>query len=885
MVLPPTLQDMVKLNYLHEPGVLHNVHSRYSVDAIYTYTGRILIAVNPFQELPYLYSKAMMEEYSDKKLGELSPHAFAIADEAFRNLFDNNRSQSVLVSGESGAGKTETVKLIMQYLAFRGGQAHASDKPVEQQVLQSNPILEAFGNAKTARNDNSSRFGKYVEVQFGKDSAIAGAGIRTYLLERSRVVQTSEPERNYHVFYQLIYGASESEWESLRLRPAREFAYLNSSSVYELPNRSNEHEYEQMREAMRIIGVSEEHQWEALRVVAGVLHLGNIAFESDAEGNATVSEGKGGERALYDCADVLGVETERLRRALTRRRISAPDGEIDKQLEVTQAEGSRDALAKALYSRLFDWVVDAINASIGATGEIQGTVGLLDIYGFECFDKNSFEQFNINHANEKLQQHFNEHVFKNEQAEYEEEGIDWSYIDFIDNQDVLDLIEQRNLGLLPLLDESCRLSSATPRDFTEKVFNHHGSHKRIKRPKGTETDMVITHYAGDVRYSTEAFLEKNTDFVVAEHADVMCKSECTLVRTLFQNESEAANSRVKMKFSSVGSRFKSQLDQLMATLRQTDPHYVRCIKPNDGAAPNQFDNKSVLHQLRCGGVLEAIRISCAGYPARKYFEEFISRYWMLDPESKHSSVDERQLCRQLCERAGVTDFQVGRKKIFLRSGAVAVLDNNRSRILESAIVRIQKCYRMHLCRRRFAKQREACVRIQVRSSFPAKARSVPFLTLFHVDRLLIAACLHGGRQESDGSGLPKSSRRSGGAMLHGTGSWRKRRLQTGSRKPRADLSPVGDSRITRIAATKPLRSCKGHGESRKPSTRSQCFFQCSTLAAMDTSKSSIIAGRSSNDCARNNGMLASCWSRRANSNVCCNKSAPRRIGTKYDALH
>lgn len=728
---------MVNLNYLHEPGVLYNVKARYDIDEIYTYTGHILIAVNPFRDVPELYGRKKMDEFNGMRMLATQPHPYALADEAFHCLFESKRNQSILVSGESGAGKTETVKLVMQYLAYKGGQSHGSDKPVEQQVLQSNPLLEAFGNAKTARNDNSSRFGKYVEVQLAPDQSIAGAGVRTYLLERSRVVQIAWPERNYHIFYQLLDGADEVEREELRLREPDRFRLLSRSGVYTLESRSNAAEFKKTKDAMRFVGFTDNQMLSTFRAVAGVLHLGNITFKASDKNNEAALADESAEQALNDCAHVLCVDSQALLYALTKRTIKTPEGEIETNLSADVAESNRDALAKTTYSRLFDWIVSAVNASIGASGSIHGTIGLLDIYGFEAFDRNSFEQFSINHANEKLQQHFNEEVFKNEQREYEREGIQWSYIDFIDNQDVLDLIERRNGGILSLLDEACKLGSSSARDFTERVLHMNEKDARIRGVKGSEHDFVLQHYAGEVRYSTDAFKEKNTDYVVAEHAALMANSTDMLLQELFaEAHKQAMSARSRMEFSSVGSRFKQQLQELMASLRQTDPHFIRCIKPNDENRPDAFNAKSVLHQMRCGGVLEAVRISCAGYPSRKLFEDFISRYWVLDPDESHTEEDDRELCKRLLERVeDELDYQIGYSKVFLRGKSVAVLDHKREDVFNRSVLTIQRCYRMHRSHQWLQQIKRAVLTIQVWSLMLKYIQSSLVISLIFIGML------------------------------------------------------------------------------------------------------------------------------------------------------
>lgn len=446
------VDDMTKLTYLNEPGVLYNLSRRYALNEIYTYTGSILIAVNPFTKLPHLYNEHMMEQYKGARLGELSPHVFAVADASYRAMMHEVRSQSILVSGESGAGKTETTKLIMQYLTHVGGRAANDDRTVEQQVLESNPLLEAFGNAKTVRNDNSSRFGKFVEIQFDASGRISGAAIRTYLLERSRVVKITEPERNYHCFYQLC--ASRKDADKYKLGHPSSFHYLNQSNSYELDGVSNAEEYLKTRRAMDIVGISVDDQEAIFRTLAAILHLGNVEFSPGKEHDSSTIKDSMSYFHLQTAADLFMCNPDLMISTLCTRAIQTREGIIIKALDCAAAAANRDALAKTVYSRLFDWLVEIINKSVGQDLDSKIQIGVLDIYGFECFQNNSFEQFCINFANEKLQQHFNEHVFKMEQEEYRNEEINWSYIEFIDNQDVLDLIEKKPIGIISLLDEA-----------------------------------------------------------------------------------------------------------------------------------------------------------------------------------------------------------------------------------------------------------------------------------------------------------------------------------------------------------------------------------------------------------------------------------------------
>ncbi|PNY05906.1 myosin-H heavy chain-like protein [Trifolium pratense] len=453
-VPPCGVDDMTKLAYLHEPGVLNNLRSRYDINEIYTYTGSILIAVNPFIKLPHLYDSHMMAQYKGAGFGELSPHPFAVADNAYRLMINEGISQSILVSGESGAGKTESTKLLMRYLAYMGGRATVAEgRTVEQKVLESNPVLEAFGNAKTVRNNNSSRFGKFVEIQFDKKGRISGAAIRTYLLERSRVCQVSDPERNYHCFYMLC-AAPPEEVKKYKLGHPRTFHYLNQSSCYELEGVDESKEYNAIRRAMDVVGISSVEQDAIFQVIAAILHLGNIEFAKGEEFDSSMPKDEKSRFHLQTAAELFMCDAKALEDSLCKRVIVTRDETITRWLDPEAAALSRDSLAKIVYTRLFDWLVDTINNSIGQDPESKSLIGVLDIYGFESFKTNSFEQFCINLTNEKLQQHFNQHVFKMEQEEYKKEEIDWSYIEFVDNQDILDLIEKKPGGIISLLDEA-----------------------------------------------------------------------------------------------------------------------------------------------------------------------------------------------------------------------------------------------------------------------------------------------------------------------------------------------------------------------------------------------------------------------------------------------
>ncbi|XP_027365893.1 myosin-9-like isoform X2 [Abrus precatorius] len=705
------VDDMTKLSYLHEPGVLQNLKIRYELNEIYTYTGNILIAINPFQRLPHIYGAHMMQQYKGAPFGELSPHVFAVADVAYRAMINEGKSNSILVSGESGAGKTETTKMLMQYLAFLGGRAGTEGRTVEQQVLESNPVLEAFGNAKTVRNNNSSRFGKFVEIQFDKSGRISGAAIRTYLLERSRVCQVNDPERNYHCFY-LLCAAPQEEVEKYKLGNPRSFHYLNQSKCYELADISDAREYLATRRAMDIVGISQKDQEAIFRVVAAILHIGNIAFTKGKEVDSSVPKDDQAKFHLKTTAELLMCNADALEDALCKRVMITPEEVIKRSLDPQSAAVSRDGLAKTIYSRLFDWLVDKINNSIGQDPNSKSLIGVLDIYGFESFKSNSFEQFCINFTNEKLQQHFNQHVFKMEQEEYTKEQIDWSYIEFVDNQDVLDLIEKKPGGIVALLDEACMFPKSTHETFANKLYQTFKSHKRFIKPKLSRTDFTIAHYAGEVTYQSDQFLDKNKDYVVPEHQDLLSASKCPFVAGLFPPLPEETSK--SSKFSSIGSRFKLQLQQLMDTLNSTEPHYIRCVKPNNLLKPAIFENNNIMQQLRCGGVLEAIRISCAGYPTRRAFFEFINRFGLLAPEAMEANCDEKTGCQKILEKMGLKGYQIGKTKVFLRAGQMAELDAQRAQVLSNAAKVIQRRIRTHQARKHYLALRKKTIYVQSR---------------------------------------------------------------------------------------------------------------------------------------------------------------------------
>ncbi|KAL5074518.1 hypothetical protein RYX36_013502 [Vicia faba] len=631
------VEDMTRLAYLNEPGVLYNIRRRYMLNDIYTYTGSILIAVNPFTKLPHLYNNHMMEQYKGAPFGELSPHVFAVADASY------------------------------------------------------------------------SRFGKFVEIQFDSKGKISGAAIRTYLLERSRVVQTTDPERNYHCFYQLC--ASERDAEKYKLGHPGHFHYLNQSKVYELDGVSSAEEYIKTRRSMDIVGINHEDQEAIFCTLAAILHLGNVEFSPGKEHDSSIIKDEKSIFHLQMVANLFKCDLNLLQATLCTRSIQTREGNIVKALDCNAAVAGRDVLAKTVYARLFDWLVEKINKAVGQDINSRMQIGILDIYGFESFKDNSFEQFCINFANEKLQQHFNEHVFKMEQAEYRKEEIKWSYIEFIDNQDVLDLIEKKPIGIIALLDEACMFPKSTHKTFSTKLFQHFLCHTRFGKEKFSETDFTVSHYAGKVTYHTDTFIDKNRDYVVLEHCNVLSSSKCSFVSGLFPSLPEES-SRSSYKFSSVASRFKQQLQALMETLKTTEPHYIRCVKPNSLNLPQKFENTSVLHQLRCGGVLEAVRISLAGYPTRRTYSEFVDRFGLITPEFTDGSYDDRATTQKILQKLKLENFQLGRTKVFLRAGQIGILDSRRAEVLDNAARCIQRRLHTFIAHRDFISTRVAAVSLQ-----------------------------------------------------------------------------------------------------------------------------------------------------------------------------
>ncbi|XP_076139671.1 unconventional myosin-Vb isoform X2 [Alosa pseudoharengus] len=720
--------DLTALSYLHEPAVLHNLKVRFlESNHIYTYCGIVLVAINPYEQL-HIYGEEVINAYSGQNMGDMDPHIFAVAEEAYKQMARDERNQSIIVSGESGAGKTVSAKYGMRYFATVGGSAN--DSNVEEKVLASSPIMEAIGNAKTTRNDNSSRFGKYIQIGFNRRYHIIGANMRTYLLEKSRVVFQAEDERNYHIFYQLCASAPRSEFKDLALTSAEDFTYTSMGENIFIEGVNDAQDFDKTREAFSLLGFKDTYQTGIFKIIAAILHLGNVEICSERDGESCHINLD--DPHLEHFCRLLGVEQKQMEHWLCRRKLVTTSETYVKPMSLKQASNARDALAKHIYAHLFDWIVENINRSLHTADKQHSFIGVLDIYGFETFEINSFEQFCINYANEKLQQQFNSHVFKLEQEEYMKEQIPWTLIDFYDNQPCIDLIEAK-LGILDLLDEECKVPKGTDQNWAQKLYDRHSSSEHFKKPRMSNCSFIIIHFADKVEYQCDGFLEKNRDTVYEEQINILKASKFQLVADLFQDGKESSSSssskssRINVRPAktipkapnrehrkTVGHQFRSSLHLLMDTLNATTPHYVRCIKPNDFKEAFSFDSRRAVQQLRACGVLETIRISAAGYPSRWTYSDFFSRYRVLMKKSDMAIGDKKQVCKNLLETLikDTDKFQFGKTKIFFRAGQVAYLEKLRADKFRNACIKIQKTVRGWLQRIRYRKIRKSVITLQ-----------------------------------------------------------------------------------------------------------------------------------------------------------------------------
>ena len=704
------IEDMVNLKQLDEPSILHNLRMRFSHDEIYTYIGDILISVNPFKKLP-IYSPEVVDAFIKKGSREQGPHIFGVADKAFSALVNNRKDQSCIVSGESGAGKTEATKLFLNYLAEKSSSGNTKTKAnstaLQQRILEANPLMEAFGNAKTVRNDNSSRFGKLIQVQLDNQRGqIVGGSITQYLLEKSRLVNQAVGERNYHIFYQLCEAASVDSKlkKKLNLDFAAQYYYLNQdetgkSMIVESINDLTE--WENTLQAMNVIDIKQADRDSLMVLLAGILHLGNVEFEGNSDDSSKVTTPSFVESA----AKLFQVDAQGLNDALIKRKLR----ESFKLHSVDQAVNARDAFSKAVYGLLFEWLIEQINISLkqnSVPGSKLSAISVLDIFGFESFKINSYEQLCINYCNEKLQGHFNEHIFKLEQELYKKEGINLDKIVFADNSYVLKLIEEKG-GIFHLIDEQNKLPKGSDAGFLAKVKDMSADEKvqqivfmpDVKELRKKENQVVfkVKHYAGVVGYTVTQFLEKNKDALLEDLYQLGLKSKSSFMNALFKRSKGAKENK-----KTIGSQFREQLAVLMKTLSATEPHYVRTIKPNSEKVSDTFTAPMVLDQMKYAGLMEVCRIRKLGYPIRKDFKEFVFLY---TPLVKEKVTGHAALCKAL-EGANILvsgEYQIGKSKIFLRTEMSNALEAGRDKAIRSSAVNIQRVARGFVARRRFGK--------------------------------------------------------------------------------------------------------------------------------------------------------------------------------------
>ncbi|XP_044927302.1 unconventional myosin-VIIa [Mustela putorius furo] len=709
------VEDMIRLGDLNEAGILRNLLIRYRDHLIYTYTGSILVAVNPYQLLS-IYSPEHIRQYTNKKIGEMPPHIFAIADNCYFNMKRNSRDQCCIISGESGAGKTESTKLILQFLAAISGQ-HSW---IEQQVLEATPILEAFGNAKTIRNDNSSRFGKYIDIHFNKRGAIEGAKIEQYLLEKSRVCRQAPDERNYHVFYCMLEGMSADQKKKLGLGQATDYNYLAMGNCTTCEGREDSQEYANIRSAMKVLMFTDTENWEISKLLATILHLGNLQYEARTFENLDACEVLFSP-SLATAASLLEVNPPALMNCLTSRTLITRGETVSTPLSREQALDVRDAFVKGIYGRLFVWIVDKINAAIykPPSQEVKSSrrsIGLLDIFGFENFAVNSFEQLCINFANEHLQQFFVRHVFKLEQEEYDLESIDWLHIEFTDNQDALDMIANKPMNIISLIDEESKFPKGTDTTMLHKLNSQHKLNSNYIPPKNNhETQFGINHFAGVVYYESQGFLEKNRDTLHGDIIQLVHSSRNKFIKQIFQAD-VAMGAETRKRSPTLSSQFKRSLELLMRTLGACQPFFVRCIKPNEFKKPMLFDRLLCVRQLRYSGMMETIRIRRAGYPIRYSFVEFVERYRVLLPGVKpaYKQDDLRGTCQRMAEAVLGThdDWQIGKTKIFLKDHHDMLLEVERDKAITDRVILLQKVIRGFKDRSNFLKLKNAATLIQ-----------------------------------------------------------------------------------------------------------------------------------------------------------------------------
>ncbi|XP_066140619.1 myosin heavy chain, muscle isoform X17 [Euwallacea fornicatus] len=725
------VEDMADLTYLNDAAVLHNLKQRYYARLIYTYSGLFCVAINPYKRFP-VYTNRCAKLYRGKRRNEVPPHIFAISDGAYVNMLTNHENQSMLITGESGAGKTENTKKVIAYFATVGA---STKKPTEEQqkkgtledqVVQTNPVLEAFGNAKTVRNDNSSRFGKFIRIHFGPTGKLAGADIETYLLEKARVISQQSLERSYHIFYQIMSGAVAGLKEQCLLsNNIMDYNFVSQGKT-KIPSVDDAEECTLTDQAFDILGFTQEEKNDIYKITASVMHMGTLKFKQ--RGREEQAEADGTEEG-EKVAKLLGVEAQALYTALVKPRIKVGNEFVTQGRNVNQVAYSVGAMSKAMFDRLFKYLVKKCNETLDTKQKRQHFIGVLDIAGFEIFDFNSFEQLCINFTNEKLQQFFNHHMFVLEQEEYQQEGIQWTFIDFgLDLAACIELIE-KPMGILSILEEESMFPKATDQTFVEKLnTNHLGKSPNFQKPKPPKpgqqaAHFTLGHYAGNVPYNITGWLEKNKDPLNDTVVDLFKKGTNKLLVEIFADhpgqsgggDAKGAKRTKGSAFQTVSAMYREQLNNLMSTLRATQPHFVRCIIPNELKQPGLIDSHLVMHQLTCNGVLEGIRICRKGFPNRMVYPDFKLRYKILNPTEASKESDPKKCAEVILSATGLDAdlYRLGHTKVFFRAGVLGQMEELRDERLGKIVTWMQSWVRGYLSRKEFKKLQEQRLALQV----------------------------------------------------------------------------------------------------------------------------------------------------------------------------
>ncbi|KAG0005683.1 class II myosin, partial [Entomortierella chlamydospora] len=707
------VSDMTLLTKVQNETINENLKKRFENQEIYTYIGHVLISVNPFRDLG-IYTDEVLKSYQGKNRLEVPPHVFAIAESAYYTMNAYKENQCIIISGESGAGKTEAAKRIMQYIATVSGEESSQIKEIKDMVLATNPLLESFGCAKTLRNNNSSRHGKYLEIQFNAQGEPVGAVITNYLLEKNRVVGQIDNERNFHIFYQYCKAASSNYQEQFGMTGPESFLLTNRSGCLSVDGIDDVHDFEETLQAMRVIGLSQHEQDEIFRMLAVILWLGNVQFSEDDSGSAQITDNE----VVAFIAYIMEVDADLLIKTLTIRVVETQRGGrrgsiFESPLNCTQASAVRDALCKAIYNNLFEWIVSRVNVSLRQRGAHAYTIGVLDIYGFEIFEENSFEQLCINYVNEKLQQIFIELTLKAEQEEYVRERIKWTPIDFFNNKIVCDLIEEkRPPGIFAAMNDACATAHADSNAADNSLIQRLNGLSSNPHFESRGASFLVKHYAGDVMYQISGMTDKNKDLLSKDILTTIASTTNQFLATLFP---EPVDLDSKKRPPTAGDKIKGSAGLLVQNLMQCTPSYIRTIKPNHNKSPTEFDTKMVLHQVKYLGLCENIRVRRAGFASRQTYEKFLERFYLLSPKTAYAGEytwqgDARSGVEQILKDTSIApeEWQMGTTKVFIRHPETLFsLEHLRDRYWHNMAIRIQRVWRNYM-----KYKNECAIRIQ-----------------------------------------------------------------------------------------------------------------------------------------------------------------------------